>query len=166
MTRPVVTKVISVAFFNANVFAAYFVVVRIFPFVIILITNILLVHTLMTNTKQMIQMTSQSVDIHRLKVETAIARTVIAVTTVYFICMVPGAIILGLLRAGVFVDKYSIAFCVISGLEILYFAVNFVIYNVTSKFFRRKYRKLFYSCFCRNNQLLFLMKQESCNLIG
>lgn len=129
-----VMKVISVAYFNANVFAAYFVVVRIFPFIIILITNILLVHTLMTNTKQMIQMTSQSVDLQRLKVETAISRTVIAVTTVYFICMVPGAIILGLLRAGVFDDKYSISFCVISALKfcILLWTLLFIMLQVSS----------------------------------
>ena len=44
------------------------------------------------NSKCLTEMTSQSLDKQRIKTEAAIARTVVGITSVFFICMVPSRI--------------------------------------------------------------------------
>ena len=68
-------------------------------------------------------MTSQSLDKERIMTETAITRTVVGVTSVFFICMVPSLsrITHSLMRAGPFVDKNSTTILLIAALELLNF---------------------------------------------
>jgi hypothetical protein len=82
------------------------------------------------------EITSQSSDKERIKTETAITRTVVGVTSVFFICMVPSRITHGIMRAGLFVDKSSITILLIAALEMVNCSVNIIISTVTSKQYR------------------------------
>ena len=149
LSRSVISKLTSVAYFEKYFYVAYFFIVRGVPFVVILVTNILVIRGLLKNSKRLMKMTSQSLDKERMKTETVITRTVVGVTSVFFICMVPTRIIHGLMSAGLFfVGKNSITILLITALEMVNFSVNIIIYTVTSKQYRQEYSKLLSSCFC------------------
>lgn len=150
MTRPIVSNIISVEYFKEHLYTTYFIIVRGIPFVIILITNILLIDGLIKNSRRKQKMTSDSAERLRIKTETSVTRTVMTVIAVYLICMIPSRILVGLLHARVVTDEGNIIYYSLQILEHLNFSVNFIIYTVTSKFYRREYSKLLFSCiFCR-----------------
>jgi hypothetical protein len=148
LSRSIISKLTSVAYFEAYFYVPYFLIVRGVPFVVILVTNILVIRGLLKNRKCLMEMTSQSLDKERIRTETTITRTVVGVTSVFFICMVPSRIAHGLMRAGLFVDNNSTTILLITALEMVNFSVNIIIYTVTSKQYRQEYSKLLSSCFC------------------
>ena len=148
LSRSVISKLISVAYFEAYFYVPYFLIVR-------EVTNILVIRGLLKNSKCLMGMTSQSLDKERIKTETAITRTVVGATSVFFICMVPSRITHGLMRAELFVGKNSITILLITALEMVNFSVNIIIYTVTRKQYRQEYSKLLSSCFttcCRSTK--------------
>ena len=66
MTRPIVSNIISVEYFKETLHTQYFIIVRGIPFVIILITHILL-DGLMKNSKRKQEMTPDSAERLRIK---------------------------------------------------------------------------------------------------
>ena len=150
MTRIIVSNIISVEYFKEHLYTPYFIIVHEIPCVIILITNIILIDGLIKTSRRKQEMTSDSAERMRIKTETSVTRTVTIVIAVYLICMVPNRIWLGLGHAQVVPDEDNIIYYSITIIEHLNFSVNFIIYTVRRKFFRREYSKLLFSCiFCR-----------------
>ena len=146
MTRPIVSNIISVEYFKEHLYKPYFIIVRGIPFVMILITNMFLINGLIRKSRRKQEMTSDSVERLRIKTETYVTRTVMIVIAVYLIFMVPNRIMFGLRHVRVVADERIIIYYCLTILEHLHFSVNVIIYTVTSKFYRREYSKLLFSC--------------------
>ena len=129
MTRSIVSNIISVEYFKEHLYTPFFIIVRGIPFVLILITNILLIDGLIKNSRRKQEMTSDSAERMRIKTETSVTRTVMTVIAVYLICMVPNRILVGLLHAGVVADEGNIIYYSLQILEHLKFSVNVIIYK-------------------------------------
>ena len=150
MTRLIVSNIISVEYFNEYLYTPYFIIVRGFPCVIILIINIFLIDGLIKNSRRKQEMTSDNAERIRIKTETSVTRTVTIIIAVYLICMVPNRILLGLGQARVVANEGNIIYYSLIILEHLNVSANVIIYTVTSKFYRREFSKLLFSCiFCR-----------------
>jgi hypothetical protein len=150
MTRPIVSNIISVEYFKEHLYTPYFIIVRGIPFVMILITNMFLINGLIRKSRRKQEMTSDSVERLRIKTETYATRTVMIVIAVYLILMVPNRIMFGLRQVRVVADEGKLIYYCLTILEHLHFSVNVIIYTVTSKFYRRQYSKLLFSCiWCR-----------------
>jgi len=148
MTRPIVSNIISVEYFKEHLYTSYFIIVRGIPFVIILITNILLIDGLIKNSRWKHEMTSDSAEGLRIKTETSVTRTVMIVIALYLICMAPNRILHGLRHVRVVADEGKTIYYSLQILEYLNVSANVIIYTVTSKFYRREYSKLLFSCIC------------------
>ena len=150
MTRPIVSNIISVEYFKEHLYTPYFIIVRGIPFVMILITNMFLINGLIRKSRRKQEMTSNTVERLRIKTETYATRTVMIVIAVYLILMVPNRIMFGLRQVRVVADEGKLIYYCLTILEHLHFSVNVIIYTVTSKFYRRQYSKLLFSCiWCR-----------------
>jgi hypothetical protein len=150
MTRPIVSNIISVEYFKEHLYTPYFIIVRGIPFVMILITNMFLINGLIRKSRRKQEMTSDSVERLRIKTETYVTRTVMIVIAVYLILLVPNRIMFGLRQVRVVADEGKLIYYCLTILEHLHFSVNVIIYTVTSKFYRRQYSKLLFSCiWCR-----------------
>ena len=150
MTRAIVSNIISVEYYKEHLYLPYFIIVRGIPFIIILITNIFLIDGLIKKSRRKKEMTSDSAERLGIKTEISVTRTVMIVIAVYLIFMVPNRIMFGLRHARVVADEGIIIYYCLTILEHLHFSVNVIIYTVTSKFYRREYSKLLFSCiWCR-----------------
>ncbi|CAG2251017.1 unnamed protein product [Mytilus edulis] len=138
----------GVDFFKAYAFIPYFIVTRGIPFGIIFATNISMLLGLIANKKKMKMMDMRDLDRQRIQSVVSITITVVSMTTLYFICMIPGRITIGLTYTGLISDVRIVRF-IGEFLEVFNYSVTFVIYSVTSKNFRKDYKDLFHSCNCK-----------------
>jgi hypothetical protein len=58
LSRSIISKLTSVAYFEAYFYVPYFLIVRGVPFVVILVTNILVIRGLLKNSKCLMEITS------------------------------------------------------------------------------------------------------------
>ena len=108
MTRLIVSNIISAEYFKEHLHTPYFIIVQEIPFVIILITNIFLIEGLIENSRRKQEMTSDSAERLMKKQKHPLPKTVMIVTVVYLICMVPNRIMVRLLFARVVVNESNI----------------------------------------------------------
>ncbi|XP_071120322.1 QRFP-like peptide receptor [Mytilus edulis] len=136
-------------FYDKYLYVPYYILIRGIPFSVILVTNILLVCGLVKNNQILSKMTNEKLERERMRQEVAITRMVMTVTSVYFVCMVPGRLLAGVIKAGLLRDERQYIYLIVTYLELSNFSVNTIIYTMTSSFFREGYRELIVSCFCR-----------------
>lgn len=146
IARYVLSERYGFIYFKAYFYLSYYIIVRGIPFVIILVANILMIRGLIQSGKRLKTMATDDCRKIRIKAEANITKTVVVLTSVYFLCMIPGRILVGIMYAGVFEDKTDAIFYVQTVLEIFNFSVNIVIYTVTSKYFRGEYYALLCCC--------------------
>ncbi|CAC5365038.1 unnamed protein product [Mytilus coruscus] len=153
LMRCLISELISYSFFQNHVYLIYFIALRGFPFIIILVTNCLMIHGVVENSRRMLKMIDHNIDKNRIRKETVITKTVIALTTIYFVCMIPHRIAVGLKHAGIIIEDREIVYYVQNTVEIFNFSINIVIYTTSSKLFRTEYKNLICSALnpCRRS---------------
>ncbi|VDI23944.1 Hypothetical predicted protein [Mytilus galloprovincialis] len=138
------------AFVDGYMYVTYNILIRGIPFTVILVTNILLARELIKTNRFLTVMFNPKVEQERMRQEAAITKMVMTVTSVYFVCMVPGRLLAGIMKNYLLQNELSLFFSTITYLELFNFSVNTIIYTMTSSFFRNGYRQLMVSFFgCR-----------------
>ncbi|VDI52865.1 Hypothetical predicted protein, partial [Mytilus galloprovincialis] len=80
-------------FEDRYLYVPYYILVRGIPFTVILVTNILLARELIKTNRLLTTMTNAKVEQERMRQAAAITKMVMTVTSVYFVCMVPGRLL-------------------------------------------------------------------------
>ncbi|VDI52863.1 Hypothetical predicted protein [Mytilus galloprovincialis] len=138
------------AFVDRYLYVPYYILIRGIPFTVILVTNILLARELIKTNRLLTAMINPKVEQERMRQEAAITKMVMTVTSVYFVCMVPGRLLAGVIKYDLLRNERSLIFSIITYLELFNFSI---IYTMTSSFFRNGYRQLMVSFFgCRYKQ--------------
>ncbi|CAG2250896.1 unnamed protein product [Mytilus edulis] len=138
---------VVVAFVDRYLYVPYYILIRGIPFTVILVTNILLARELIKTNRLLTTMINAKVERERMRQEAAITKMVMTVTSVYFVCMVPGRLLAGIMKDGLLQNERSLVYLTITYLELFNFSVNTIIYTMTSLFFRNGYKQLIVSLF-------------------